>query len=111
MLINPELLRDEQLLADEDFANLPEFPLDYVDFERAIALGYRGLAITDECSLAGVVRAHGEAKRLGLHLGLGLAAFHDLLTQIDLDRLAEGQRRQVHARLSRLLNRCEVPHA
>ncbi len=26
------------MLADEDFANLPEFPLDYVDFERAIAL-------------------------------------------------------------------------
>ncbi len=38
LLINPELLRDKQLLADEDFANLPEFPLDYVDFERAIAL-------------------------------------------------------------------------
>ncbi|MEP6487537.1 4-alpha-glucanotransferase [Microcoleus vaginatus GB2-A3] len=38
LLINPELLRDEQLLADEDFANLPEFPLDYVDFERAIAV-------------------------------------------------------------------------
>ena len=38
LLINPELLRDDKLLADEDFANLPEFPLDYVDFERAIAL-------------------------------------------------------------------------
>jgi len=38
LLINPELLRDKELLADEDFANLPEFPLDYVDFERAIAL-------------------------------------------------------------------------
>jgi 4-alpha-glucanotransferase len=38
LLINPELLRDDELLADEDFANLPEFPLDYVDFERAIAL-------------------------------------------------------------------------
>lgn len=38
LLINPEMLRDDQLLADEDFANLPEFPLDYVDFERAIAL-------------------------------------------------------------------------
>jgi len=38
LLINPELLRDNELLADEDFANLPEFPLDYVDFERAIAL-------------------------------------------------------------------------
>lgn len=38
LLINPEVLRDEELLADEDFANLPEFPLDYVDFERAIAV-------------------------------------------------------------------------
>ena len=26
--------------------------------ERALALGYRGLAITDDCSMAGVVRAH-----------------------------------------------------
>jgi len=38
LLINPEVLRDQELLADEDFANLPEFPLDYVDFERAIAV-------------------------------------------------------------------------
>ncbi len=30
--------------------------------ERAVALGYAALAITDECSLAGVVRAHAEAK-------------------------------------------------
>src|SRR5262245_26387476 len=38
---------------------------------RAHELGYTALAITDECSLAGVVRAHGEAKRLGLHLIVG----------------------------------------
>ncbi|MBL8345312.1 MAG: error-prone DNA polymerase [Rubrivivax sp.] len=38
---------------------------------RAHALRYAALAITDECSLAGVVRAHGEAKRLGLHLVVG----------------------------------------
>ncbi len=30
---------------------------------RAAQLGYRALAITDECSVAGVVRAHEEAKR------------------------------------------------
>ena len=30
---------------------------------RAHELGYAALAITDECSLAGVVRAHVEAKR------------------------------------------------
>jgi len=38
---------------------------------RAHALGYAALAITDECSLSGVVRAHAEAKRLGLHLIIG----------------------------------------
>ncbi len=39
--------------------------------ERAHALGYSAIAITDECSVAGVVRAHGEAKKLGIHLVLG----------------------------------------
>ena len=38
---------------------------------RAHELGYAALAITDECSVAGVVRAHGEAKKLGLKLLLG----------------------------------------
>ena len=35
---------------------------------RAQALGYSALAITDECSLAGVVRAQLEAKQHGLQL-------------------------------------------
>ncbi len=38
---------------------------------RAHALGYSALAVTDECSVAGVVRAHVEAKKRGLHLLLG----------------------------------------
>ncbi|MGV3742737.1 MAG: error-prone DNA polymerase [Burkholderiaceae bacterium] len=38
---------------------------------RAAQLGYSALALTDECSLAGVVRAHTEAKKLGLHLIIG----------------------------------------
>ncbi len=38
---------------------------------RAYALGYQALAITDECSVAGVVRAHGEAKKLGVKLLVG----------------------------------------
>ena len=38
---------------------------------RAAALGYAALAITDECSVAGVVRAHVAAKKLGLKLLLG----------------------------------------
>jgi error-prone DNA polymerase len=39
--------------------------------ERAKALGYRALALTDECSFAGVVRAHLAAKEAGLKLILG----------------------------------------
>ena len=39
--------------------------------ERAHALGYRALAITDECSVSGVVRAHQKAKELELHLIIG----------------------------------------
>src|SRR5215475_10051384 len=38
---------------------------------RAQELGYAALAITDECSLAGVVRAHVEAKSCGLPLVVG----------------------------------------
>jgi error-prone DNA polymerase len=39
--------------------------------ERAKALGYRALALTDECSLAGVVRAHQAAKECELPLIVG----------------------------------------
>jgi error-prone DNA polymerase len=39
--------------------------------ERAKALGYSALALTDECSMAGVVRAHVAAKEHGLPLILG----------------------------------------
>ena len=39
--------------------------------ERAAQLGYSGLAITDECSLAGIVRAHVAAKEAKLPLVIG----------------------------------------
>ena len=39
--------------------------------ERAHELGYSALAITDECSLAGIVRAHVAAKSRGLKLIVG----------------------------------------
>src|SRR5450631_998659 len=38
---------------------------------RATRLGYRALAITDECSVAGIVRAHTAAKEVGLKLIIG----------------------------------------
>src|SRR5438552_46701 len=39
--------------------------------KHAAALGYRALALTDECSLAGAVRAHVAAKDVGLPLVIG----------------------------------------
>src|SRR5262247_1179159 len=45
---------------------------------RAAALGYAALALTDECSLAGAVRAHMAAKGLGLKLLVG--------TEIEVER-------------------------
>ena len=44
---------------------------------RAAALGYAALAITDECSLAGVVRAHVAAKehKLKLLIGAGFPVY------------------------------------
>ena len=39
--------------------------------ERAAALGYAALAITDECSLAGIVKAHMAAKEHGIQLIVG----------------------------------------
>ena len=38
---------------------------------RARELGYAALALTDECSVAGVVRAHAAAKAAGLKLIIG----------------------------------------
>lgn len=42
---------------------------------HAAQLGYRALALTDECSLAGVVRAHQAAREIGLSLIIG-SEFH-----------------------------------
>src|SRR5688572_11067900 len=39
--------------------------------ERAKQLGYATLALTDECSLAGIVRAHAAAREIGLPLIVG----------------------------------------
>ena len=63
--------------------------------ERAHGLRYAALALTDECSLAGVVRAHTEARRLGLHLIVG--AEMQLLRQPRLPAQAEGSSREAPA--------------
>ncbi|HSV79003.1 MAG TPA: error-prone DNA polymerase [Ramlibacter sp.] len=58
--------------------------------QRAHELGYAALAITDECSVAGVVRAHGEARKLGLKLLLGAEFALDGFRLVALARNASG---------------------
>jgi len=69
--------------------------------EQAKRLGYRALAVTDECSLAGVVRAHVAAKQqqLPLIVGTELNCNDGLkLVALATDRLSYGA-------LSRLISR------
>ncbi|WP_275099309.1 error-prone DNA polymerase [Sedimenticola hydrogenitrophicus] len=68
---------------------------------QAAELGYRALALTDECSLAGVVRAHEEAKARALPLIIGsefLSEEGDRLVLLASDR-------QAYAGLSALITR------
>lgn len=93
--------------------------------QRASSLGYSALAITDECSLAGIVRAHDAAQEQGLKLIVGsefrladglhlvlLAPDHDAYTQlcqlITLGRRSASKGRYQLARvdLERHLDRC-----
>lgn len=71
---------------------------------RAAQLGYAALAITDECSLAGVVRAHVEAKKAGLPFIVG-SHFH--LTNADgtpaLSFTALAMTREGYGNLSELI--------
>jgi error-prone DNA polymerase len=60
--------------------------------ERAAALGYKALALTDECSLAGVVRAHAAAKehKLKLIVGAEIAVDQEKLVLLATDRRSYG---------------------
>jgi error-prone DNA polymerase len=67
--------------------------------QRAAELDYAALAITDRNSLAGVVRAHGAAKQLGLKLLIGAE-----ITPIDGPSLVLlATDRAAYGRLSRLI--------
>ena len=56
-------------ISNFSFLRGASFPEELV--ERADELGYRALAITDECSLSGVVRAHIAAKQRDIKLIIG----------------------------------------
>jgi error-prone DNA polymerase len=68
--------------------------------EQAARLGYAGLAITDECSMAGVVRAHAAARELPLKLIIG----SELLLEEGIRLVALAADREAYAALCALLS-------
>jgi error-prone DNA polymerase len=66
---------------------------------RAAELGYRAIAVTDYNSLAGVVRAHEAAQKVGVHLLIGARL---ILTDAP-DLLVWAPHRAAYAKLCRLL--------
>jgi error-prone DNA polymerase len=67
----------------------------------AAELGYAGLALTDECSVAGVVRAHTAAKDLPLKLVIGA----ELICDDGLSVVALADDRRAYAALCGLISR------
>ncbi|NNL55261.1 MAG: error-prone DNA polymerase, partial [Woeseia sp.] len=67
--------------------------------ETAAELGYSALAITDECSISGIVRAHTAAKTCGLKLLIGA----EFVLDDGLKLVALVQNRQGYAALCRLI--------
>jgi error-prone DNA polymerase len=68
---------------------------------QAFDLGYRALALTDRCSLSGVVRAHAEAKSLGFALIVG----SELSFESGLRLVALAVNREGYGNLSMLISR------
>src|SRR4051812_25386581 len=69
---------------------------------QASHLGYTALAITDECSLAGVVRAHTAAKKVG---GIKLLIGAEFTLGCGLRLVIIARDRAGYGRLSRLITR------
>ncbi|MCB1738431.1 MAG: PHP domain-containing protein, partial [Gammaproteobacteria bacterium] len=77
---------------------------------RAAELGYAGLAITDECSVSGVVRAHEEARERGLQLIVGTELRTDERLRIVVlarDRLGYGHLSELISHARRAANKGE----
>ena len=71
--------------------------------KRAHEIGYTALAITDECSLAGVVRAHLAAKDAGLKLIVGSEILFSSTTGAALKLVLLAQNRAGYGNLSALI--------
>ena len=71
---------------------------------RAAELGYTALAVTDECSMAGVVRAHDAAKQYQLKLIIGA----ELRTPDDLHLVLLAPTQTAYAEICALITRASL---
>lgn len=88
-----------QTLSNFSFLQSASHPEELV--QQAAALGYHALAITDECSFAGIVRAYAEAQKCGLKLLYG----SQFTTMEDLALVVLATNQQGYAQLSALITR------
>ena len=72
--------------------------------QQAHALGYRALAITDECTYAGLVKAHLAAKACGIKLIVG-AEFHFPINEVDSTLILLATNRQTYGQLCGLITK------
>ncbi len=76
--------------------------------EQAYELGYKSLAITDECSLCGVVRAHVAANQIGMKLIIGsefVLRREEASMEVDCHIVLLATSRQGYGELSHLITR------
>src|SRR5580704_14621692 len=71
--------------------------------ERAAELGYRALALTDECSLSGIVRAHEAARALPAGHTLKLLVGAEFRTVDGFKLVLLAPRQSAYAQLCRLI--------
>ena len=88
-----------QTLTNFSFLQSGSHPEELV--QRASELGYRALAITDECSFAGIVRAYAEAQKCGLRLLYG----SQFTTETGLSLILLAANQQGYTQLSALITR------
>ncbi len=72
---------------------------------KAAELGYEAIALTDECSFSGVVRAHVEANKYSIKLIVGAYFKVDCLAEKDLELVLLCPNKQAYTQVSSIITR------
>jgi error-prone DNA polymerase len=99
MVTSPDAFAELHCKSNFSFLHGASHPEELV--ARAAELGYRGIAITDECSLSGVVKAHLEAKKRGIQLVIGA----EFLLSEGIKLVLLAPHRAAYGQLSTLISR------